>query len=209
LSDDRASASRVEGRSFGIAPEDELRANTYALLALLLRQPPDGNTLDLLSELETGDTEMGAALRALADAGREAGAEAIADEFQTLFIGLGESELKPYASYYLTGFMYEKPLAELRAALADLGLARAEGVPEPEDHIAALCETMCALITGALDRPVGLGAQRAFFDAHIASWAGQLFEDLETTESAAFYRPVGTVGRLFMRIETESFEMAA
>jgi TorA maturation chaperone TorD len=206
---DRDAGDQGEGTDREIAPEDELRANAYALLAVLLRREPDLGTLRQLAALASDETDMGQALGALAEAARAADPEAVTEEFETLFIGVGESEIKPYGSYYLTGFMYEKPLAAVRAAMADLGIARAEGVAEPEDHIAALCETMCALITGALGRPVGLAAQRAFFDAHIASWAGRLFEDLETAESAAFYRRVGTIGRLFMHIEAQSFEMAA
>ena len=131
----------------------------------------------------------------------------MADEFQVLFIGVGESELKPYASYYRTGFMYEKPLANLRAALADLGIAQADDVAEPEDHIAALCETMHALITGAFDMPVPVDRQKEFFEAHMRPWAGLFFVDLENAEHADFYRPVGAIGRLFMTIETQSFEM--
>ncbi|MPY70337.1 MAG: molecular chaperone TorD [Alphaproteobacteria bacterium] len=207
--EDRDAGDQDEGTDREIAPEDELRANAYALLAVLLRREPDMGTLRQLAALASDETDMGQALGALAEAARAADPEAVTEEFETLFIGVGESEIRPYGSYYLTGFMYEKPLAAVRAAMADLGIARAEGVAEPEDHIAALCETMCALITGALGRPVGLAAQRAFFDAHIAPWAGRLFQDLETAESAAFYRRVGTIGRLFMRIEAQSFEMAA
>ena len=80
---------------------------------------------------------------------------------------------------------------------------------EPEDHIAALCEMMCGLITGAFGAPADLARQQAFFDTHIAPWAERLFEDLEAASSANFYKPVGTIGRLFMRIELQSFEMAA
>jgi TorA maturation chaperone TorD len=192
-----------------VAPEDELRADAYALLAILLRSEPDAETLRQVAGLGADESEMGQALGALAKAARKTDAVTVAEEFQALFVGLGNSEIRPYGSYYLTGFMYEKPLATLRAAMADLGIARAEGVAEPEDHIAALCETMCALILGLLDRPVGIDGQREFFDAHIAPWAGRLFGDLETAEGASFYRHVGTVGRLFMEIETQSFEMAA
>ena len=136
-------------------------------------------------------------------------AEAVADEFHILFIGIGESELKPYASFYLTGFMYEKPLAKLRAALADLGIAKSDETVEPEDHIAALCETMCALIMGEFGAPASINDQKVFFDAHIHPWASLFFRDLEQSPSASFYRAVGTVGRLFMQIEAQAFEMVA
>lgn len=191
------------------APEDVLRADTYALLATLLRREPDDDLLDIISSAEADDTEFGQAIGDLAAAASAHPANMVADEFHTLFIGIGESELKPYGSYYLTGFMYEKPLAKLRVALADLGVAKADETVESEDHIAALCETMCALIMGEFGVPTSIADQKAFFDTHIRPWATHCFEDLERTSSASFYRSVGTVGRVFMQIESRSFEMEA
>ena len=192
-----------------VAAEDMLRANTYALLASLFRAPPDAARLADLAKLGVDDTEMGRALGALGAAARDSMPEAIDDEYHDLFIGVGEGELTPYASYYLTGFTYEKPLAKLRIEMSELGIAKTDDVAEPEDHIAALCEMMCGLITGAFGAPADLARQQAFFDTHIAPWAERFFEDLEAASSANFYKPVGTIGRLFMRIELQSFEMAA
>ncbi len=199
----------VAGGDEAIFPEDLMRANTYALLAVLLREPPGDVTLEELAALQPDDGEIGRALAALAAAAGEIPTNDIDDEFHDLFVGVGDSELKPYGSYYLTGFMYEKPLAKLRAEMAALGLGKADDTPEPEDHIAALCEMMCAMITGAFTAPVALDRQRAFFNTHVAPWAERFFEDLEGSPSARFYRPVGTVGRLFLRIEAQSFEMVA
>ncbi len=192
-----------------VAAEEVLRANTYALLARLLRTQPDAEALAELAGFQTDGTEMGRALAALAEAARDATPDSVDDEFHDLFIGVGETELTPYTSYYLTGFVYEKPLAKLRLAMAELGISQGDDVAEPEDHIASLCEMMCAMITGAFTAPVALDRQRAFFTTHVAPWAERFFEDLEGSPSARFYRPVGTVGRLFMRIEAQSFEMAA
>ena len=192
-----------------VAEEEMLRAYTYATLASLLRQPPDAATLADLTKLGASDSEMGRALAALADAARESTPEAVKDEYQNLFIGVGEAELTPYASFYLTGFTYEKPLAKLRIEMGALGIARDDNVPEPEDHIAALCEMMCGLITGAFGEPIDLARQQTFFDTHIASWAERFFENLEAAPSAAFYKPVGTIGKLFMGIEVQSFALAA
>lgn len=195
-------------RVAAVPPEDSLRANTYSLLAALLRGEPDRELLDEIAGLTGDDSELGRAIAALAETAARHDPDSVADEFQVLFIGVGDSELKPYASYYRTGFMYEKPLANLRVALADLGIAQADGVAEPEDHIAALCETMHALITGAFDMPEPIDRQKEFFEAHVRPWAGLFFVDLENAGHADFYRPVGTIGRLFMTIETRSFEMA-
>ena len=192
-----------------VAAEEVLRANTYALLARLLRTYPDAEALSELTRIQADDTEMGRALRALADAARDATPGSVDDEFHDLFIGVGETELTPYISYYLTGFVYEKPLAKLRLAMSELGIAQGDDVAEPEDHIASLCEIMCGLITGAFGEPADLARQQAIFDEHIAPWAERFFDDLETASSAKFYKSVGRIGKLFMRIESQAFEMAA
>ncbi len=192
-----------------VPDEELLRANTYALLANLLRARPDHATLSELANLEADDGVLGEAFQSLAIAATVTTEEALDDEFHDLFIGVGDSELKPYGSYYLTGFLYEKPLANLRIAMADLGIARADDTPEPEDHVAALCEMMAGMITGAFGETVDLASQRTFFDDHIAPWAERFFEDLEGSSTARFYKPVGSIGRLFLRIETQAFQMAA
>ena len=192
-----------------VAAEEVLRANTYALLARLLRTQPDAEALSEFTRIQTDDTEMGRALAALAEAARDATPDSVDDEFHDLFVGVGETELTPYTSYYLTGFVYEKPLAKLRVAMAELGISQGDDVAEPEDHIASLCEIMCGLITGAFGEPADLARQQAIFDEHIAPWAERFFEDLETASSANFYKSVGTIGKLFIRIESQAFEMAA
>jgi TorA maturation chaperone TorD len=191
-----------------IPPEERLRAHQYQVLAGLLAVPPDADLLGLASRFEGDDSELG---RALADLAVRAGhitPEVASDEYHDLFIGIGRGELVPYASYYLTGFLNEMPLATLRRDMARLGIARADSVKEPEDHIAALCEMMAGLITGAFGAPLDLAAQQAFFDRHLASWAPAFFADLEKARSAWLYVPVGTLGRVFMGIENTAFMMA-
>jgi len=132
----------------------------------------------------------------------------VAREYHDLFIGLGRGELLPYASYYLTGFLHEKPLADLRSALAKLGVERAAAVKEPEDHIAALCEVMAGLIVGTFGAPAPVAQQRELFDGFITPWAERFFRDLETAQSAYLYAAVGRVGRLFLHIEQTAFAIA-
>nr|WP_295827217.1 molecular chaperone TorD family protein [uncultured Azospirillum sp.] len=196
-----------------VAEEELLRAQVYGLLARLLARAPDAAFLAALGELAGEGGDFGAALDQLAGAARDNDPAAVEEEFTTLFIGVGGSERTPYGSFYLTGFLNEKPLAELRADMARLGIARADGVTEPEDHIAALCEMMAGLIAGAFAPEdggiAGLDAQRAFFDRHIGSWAGRFFADLETSPSARFYRAVGAVGRSFLAVEARAFDLAA
>jgi len=103
--------------------------------------------------------------------------------------------------------LHEKPLADLRGKMRELGIQRKQGVSEPEDHLGALCEMMAGMITGAFGQPTPLQTQKEFFNAHIAPWAAHCFSDLEKAESAVLYAPVGSLGRLLMGIEQESFRI--
>lgn len=188
-------------------PLDQERANLFALLGRLLRAPPDAALLRDLAGLRGDDSLLGAACAALAAAARQADAAAVAREFQALFIGVGRGELLPFASYYLTGFLHERPLAELRGTLARLGVRRAPGVAEPEDHLGFLCETMSGLIAGVF--PAGPEAAEAFFRQHIQPWAMRCFADMEGAESADFYRAVGALGRATLEIEMTAAELPA
>jgi TorA maturation chaperone TorD len=196
-------------RAIDVADEDQLRANCYALLGRLLACAPDAETLAMVGNLTGDSSDFGQALSALSSAARNATPQSLEEEYFNLFIGVGQGELTPYGSYYLTGFLHEKPLAALRADMGRLGIARVEGVREPEDHIAALCEMMAGLITGAFADAGDLATQRDFFEKHLVSWAPRFFEDLQAARSAAFYMPVGRIGQLFMEVEKQAFEMAS
>lgn len=200
---------KISGCPYEIEEEDVLRAQCYALLSRLLAAPPDEAVLEIVRGMDGDDTPLGEALAALAEAGRTTTLDEVEAEYNALFIGLARGELVPYASYYLTGFLHEKPLARLRQDMARLGMCRDDDVSEPEDHISLLCEMMYGMNTGLYGQPVPLDEQRRFFDAHIGCWAPHFFEDLEAAESAAFYVPVGRIGRQFMTIEAEAFRMAA
>lgn len=207
---DTGSASENSTDVSGIAEEDLLRANCYGLLASALLAPPTVEFLDILKGLQGDDSPFGAAMSALGDAAQTTDPDDIRDEFTRLFYGHGAGgELHPYASFYLTGFIYDKPLASLRDDLVALGLAKADVTAEPEDHIAFLMSVMHELIIGVHNASTGLDAQKAFYDKHVAPWATKFFEDLETAENADFMRPVGTIGKLLMEIENQAFSIAA
>jgi|SRR5438270_867574 len=184
---------------------DAARAREYALLSALLGRAPDLDLLSRLANLQVDPTPLGVAHAGLAQAARIADVEQVGREFFNLFIGLGRGELLPYGSYYLTGFLHERPLARLRADLAALGIERAEDKYEPEDHIATLCEVMAALAGASFAAPAG--ADQRLFEKHIAPWAHRFFRDLERADAAGFYRSVGTVGRTFIEIEMEAFAL--
>jgi TorA maturation chaperone TorD len=192
-----------------IVEEDRLRAQWYALLAQFLSAPPDAATLELARALTGDDSDLGRGVTALAAAAKGASVAGLEEEYFNLFIGIGQGELLPFGSYYLTGFLNEKPLAVLRQDMDELGIGRAEGVKEPEDQIASLCEMMAGMITGVFGEPVGLDRQREFFGKHIGCWAPRFFQDLQAAGSAAFYMPVGLIGSVFMTVESQAFEMAA
>ncbi|MCD2312044.1 MULTISPECIES: TorD/DmsD family molecular chaperone [Roseobacteraceae] len=191
-----------------IPEEDRLRADLYNFMGLILSGPPDRMLLDQCAGLNGDDTELGQGIATLAKLARLTKPATVEAEFNRLFIGLGRGELLPYASYYLTGFLNEKPLALLRQDMAARGLARADTVFEPEDNIASLMEMMGAMIAGRFGTPATLDQQKTFFGKHIAPWAGHFFSDLEGAKTSVFYAPVGKIGRAFMEVESEAFRLS-
>ena len=185
---------------------DAARAQEYALLSALLARAPDAALLKRLAGLRGEATPLGVAHAALAEAASRTTVEQVEREFFNLFIGIGRGELMPYGSYYLTGFLHERPLARLRGDLGKLGIERVEGNVEPEDHAATLCEIMAGLAGGRFGARAG--SDQDIFENHMASWMGRFFSDLEHAEAASFYRSVGTIGRLLMDIETEAFALS-
>ena len=202
--------SNDAGDATGVAEEDLLRANFYGLLTSALLAPPSAEILVIFKGLDGDESPLGMAMSSLGELARTTKPEDIEDEFTRLFYGHGAGgELHPYASFYLTGFIYDKPLAQLREELRGLGLSRSGVTSEPEDHIAFLMNVMHELIVGVQGAAMSLNAQNTFFDKHIAPWAPKFFEDLEMAENAEFFRPVGTIGRVLMEIEHEAFTIAA
>jgi TorA maturation chaperone TorD len=206
-----------EGRAAPVAAalplsgEDQARADLYALVARLLLAPPDAS---LLAGLAAADPILGTQdERPLEDAWEKlvlaAGvvdADAASDEFAELFISTGTPKVNPYGSLYVAGYMNDKPLADLRADLAHLRLARVHGVGEFEDHLGALCETMRVLVAGAPGMPrQPLARQRQFFETHIKPWYRACLADLSGAEGANFYRLVAAFAGAFLAIEAEAF----
>lgn len=192
-----------------VAEEDRLRAALYRYLSRFLAAPPDAPLLAIAADMRGDDGELGRALNRLAEAAAGSDAVSAGREYHDLFIGVGRGELVPFASYYLTGFLNEKPLARLRGDMAALGIVRADGIREPEDHVAGVLEMMAGLIEGEFGSAEGIADQRRFFGRHVATWAPRFFTDLETSGRAVLYAPVGAVGRIFLAIEETAFAMEA
>nr|WP_216366831.1 molecular chaperone TorD family protein [Halovulum dunhuangense] len=178
-------------------------------MSITLARPPGQAVLDRCAGLEGDATPLGEAVQALARIASSTSPRAAEREFNGLFIGLGRGEVLPYASYYMTGFLNEKPLSVLRNDMARLGITRAPNVFEPEDNIASLFEMMAGLILGRFGDPASLSAQRDFFNRHVGPWAEHMFSDLEGAKSSVFYAAVGRIGRTFVGIEKEAFRMMA
>jgi TorA maturation chaperone TorD len=186
-----------------VDPIDAGRAREYALLATLLSAAPSAALLGQIAQLKDDATALGRAHAALAGAASIAVATEVEREYFDLFVGLGRGELLPYASYYLTGFLNERPLSRLRDDLAALGIERVENNFEPEDHAATLCEIMAGLAAARFSASPEV--QRSFFEKHVSRWMGRLFADMEKAENAKFYRAVGTLGRVLLETDTEAF----
>ena len=196
-------------QTLDISAEDRLRADFYNFLGLLLAGPPDQLLLDQMAGLSGDETDLGQAIQAMSRVAQVTKPAAAEREFNALFIGLGRGELLPYASFYLTGFLNEKPLAQLRNDMAVRGITRAQNVFEPEDNIASLMEMMAGMIVGRFGTPASLDDQKAFWNKHIGPWAAHFYSDLEAAENSVLYASVGTAGRVFMEIEREAFRMTA
>ena len=180
--------------------EDQLRAHTYALFGALLSAAPSAELLSTLAQVSPApgaDGDFADAWRQLAIAAEHADLVSVEQEYQDLFIGVGRGEIVPYGSWYLTGFLMDRPLAILRADLQRLGFERQDDVAEPEDHAGALCETMAMLLAEGHEQAL----QRQFFQTHMGPWMQAFFRDLSAAESAAFYRAVGQFGAQFVDFE--------
>jgi TorA maturation chaperone TorD len=200
------STSHISSRR-GVDEIDQARAQEYALLSVLLTRSPDTQMIGRLSLLRGDASPLGTAHAALGEAAGRANEESAAREYFDLFAGLGNGSLLPYASHYLTETLYGRPLGRLRETLQQLGIESAAGNSEPEDHAAIVCEVMARLVGGDIAAPAG--ADREFFQKHLAPWIMRFFVDLELAKSADFYARVGLLGRTFVDIETEGFALSS
>lgn len=182
--------------------EQTLRTEIYLVLSALFRSAPSEEMIEFLTSLEVEPSEsaMQKAWIALQQAAKDSNREALEDEYQDLFIGIGRGEVMPFGSWHMTGAMMEKPLAEIRHDLELLGFERDENVKEPEDHIAALCEVM-SMLTGEED------LQQAVFNKHISPWFNSFTQQLENAESASFYKPAAQLCEAFLTLEQVRFSV--
>ena len=198
-----------------LSPEDLARADLYGLLALLFYEAPSTELLEKIAQfgqdVEVGQQDESSLLQGpwqdLVEMAKDSRSQDWQEEYENAFIGVGKQEIFLYGSYYLTGFLNEKPLVALRDALQKIGLQASEEITETEDHIACLCEVMRYLIAGEDLGICNLTQQKLFFNQHIRSWSGDLFETLQNHPSLKHYSLVGALAETFFEIEGQAFDM--
>lgn len=195
----------------GALDEETARAEVYGLLASLYYAAPTPEMLGQLRVAVTQSPNAGGFLeepwRALVAVAREVDAPVVAREFDTLFGGVGKPAVYLYGSHYVSGFLNEKPLAQLRETLLELGLERDEAMPETEDHVAYVCEVMRYLIAGDDIIVANLTRQAAFFSMHMQPWMDSLCDAISQHQEAHFYAAVAAFTRAFLSIEAQGFDM--
>ncbi|WGT66387.1 TorD/DmsD family molecular chaperone [Variovorax paradoxus] len=205
-------SAKHEGSPISSALDEEIaRAEVYGLLARLWYAAPDAELLGAFSVAPTEAPAAGAFLeepwRQLVGTARGTDAAAVHAEYDALFGGMGKPEVYLFGSHYLSGFLNDKPLAQLRTDLARLGLARDEAVSESEDHVACLFEVMRYLIAGDDAAVSNLAQQQAFFAAHLQSWLPTLCDVVAQHPKAHFYASLASFTRAFAEVEVQGFDM--
>lgn len=191
--------------------EEVARAEMYGLLAALYYQPPEQALLTQLQAAVTEAPEQGAFLeepwRELVAQSRAMTAQQVAQEYNALFGGVGKPEVYLFGSHYLSGFLNEKPLVQLRDDLAALGLVRDASMPETEDHVACLFEVMRYLIAGDDVAVCNLTRQAAFFSRHLQPWLSQMCQAISAHPRAAFYARLAGLTEAFFSVESQGFDL--
>jgi TorA maturation chaperone TorD len=191
--------------------EEIARAEVYGLLASLYHAPPGPDLYEQLRVAVTEAPSAGAFLETswseLVATSRRLSLAEVGDEYVALFGGVGKPEIFLYGSWFIAGSLNEKPLVDLRDALAALGLERPAGVLETEDHIAGLCEVMRYLIAGDDVGVSNLAAQQRFFNAHLRPWVERLCDTIAAHPRADFYRALAGFTRDFCAVEAQGFDL--
>ena len=190
-----------------VREEDQLRADMYSFIANMIRTEPSQELIDSVKTLSGDSSSIGSSIKLISKLASNLHISEIQDEYVNLFLGVGRGELLPFASYYLTGFLNDKPLSKLRDDMNKLGVVRLKEVKEPEDHVSSLFDIMSGLITGQFGKVYSISEQSDFFEKHLNSWVHLLMSDIESAKTAVFYAPIGSLGKEFINIEREAFRM--
>ncbi len=205
-----------ENPVFTVKSEDEflqdqaqaVRAAVYELLSSLLARKPEEEVLERLrhiGDIDASEGKIAMGWELMKQAALKTDLASVHEEYFALLLGVGRGELMPFGSWYMTGFLMEKPVAVLRGDLQRLGIERQSGVKESEDHVAALCDAMALIIRNPHE--ISLETQQAFFNDHLSAWIERFFNDMQNASSAHFYRSVGFFGESFFEFEQQLLDM--
>lgn len=206
------SAARIQMHR-PLPAEEQARADFYAMLARLFHAAPDAQllgTVAIAGEMPGDcDPDLARAWNELVAASAVMDPEAVQEEFQSLFEGVGHAQVSIYSAYYVGATAVDHPRVRLRADLGVLQLAKRERVTEPDDHFAVLFDVMRVLVAGGAGRSAAtLAEQRQFFEAHVEPGAAKFFRAAAAAAGANYYRKAAALGLAFMAIESESFRLA-
>jgi len=195
-------------------PEDLARADLYGLIARLFHEAPDQELLDQIvssipegQETQAEDAPLAKVWQNLVEIAKTHPAKDWQDEFDRNFISVGRPNIILNGSFYMAGYLNERPLVEIRRALDAFGLESAEEISETEDHISAVCEVMRYLIAGDDVEVSNLANERVFFNDHIRPWYGDLCDAIDDVPGMSLYQSVAALTREFLDIECQSFDM--
>jgi len=190
-----------------VSEEDAARAHLYALIGRLFYDAPDSILLAQLCRAEAEPTGNNAPLdrawQSLRDACGNANPVVVRQEHDTLFVGVGKSEVTPYTSHFVKGNSPDRHLVRLRERLDQLGLARRSAAFEVEDHVSGIFDVMRILIEDGHPLP----EQSLFFKEFVYAGVTPFCEAVAIATSAAFYRSVAEFARAFLGVEQQAFEM--
>jgi TorA maturation chaperone TorD len=195
----------------GLSEEDLARSDLYGLIAECLTAPPTDDFFNRLASStppkEDDQTDLGRAWRELLRASLQRQPQAARDEYDSLFVAVGKPLVALHASVYLAGALNQQPLVTLRHDLAEFGIESTNAVTETEDHVSVLFEVMRFLIAPSSSPVKTLAQQHAFFSRHIGPWMTALFDAISEQPDAYFYRAVADLGRAFVEIERQAFDI--
>jgi TorA maturation chaperone TorD len=195
-------------------PEDLARADLYGLIARFFHEAPDQELLDQIAasipegqEAHSEDAPLGKVWQTVVELAKSNPAKAWQEEFDLNFISVGRPNIILNGSFYMAGYLNERPLVEIRRAFDAFGLESAEEISETEDHISAVCEVMRYLIAGDDVEVSNLTNERVFFNDHIRPWYGDLCDAIDDIPEMHLYQSFGALTREFLDIESQSFDM--
>ena len=183
-----------------------LRQKYYGLFVKLFWKEPDSEfLLSLLGGIAEREKGSAQSSPLIAEGWKDIrlylekkGADEVEYEFVQLFLGPLQPDILPYESYYLSGRVFQAPLAAVRGFMKEFGLEKKEGqLTEPDDTLGFELEIMNWMIskqTSTEDSETEdqwLDLQARFLKKHLLVWAPTCAQEIESAPHAEFYKGAG------------------